>query len=363
MEQIVERAVTIVLVLFAVRAVPVNASIPALFSFGDSILDTGNNNNLQTFSKCNYPPYGRDFPGGIPTGRFGNGKNPTDLIASALGVKETVPAYLSSNLNSQDFITGVSFASGGSGIDDLTSQIQGVLSQPTQLRMFKEYIGKLTALVEQQRASEIISNSLFLVSAGNNDIAITYSNLLATTRPFPLYVSTLISTASNFFKSIYDLGVRKVWVLSTLPLGCLPGGRTAAGGPFRFCAQIVNMEAQTFNAQLSSAVDSIRASFTNYDIRFIDVYNPFLSLINNPQASGFIDAGEACCGTGAYGNSGVCNLLSVCLDPRTFIFWDFAHPSERAYQLVVSSVIQTQRNNDPSFFASSSSSVNTSLSN
>jgi len=80
MEQIVERAVTIVLVLFAVRAVPVNASIPALFSFGDSILDTGNNNNLQTFSKCNYPPYGRDFPGGIPTGRFGNGKNPTDLI-------------------------------------------------------------------------------------------------------------------------------------------------------------------------------------------------------------------------------------------------------------------------------------------
>jgi len=66
--------------------------------------------------------------------------------------------------------------------------------------MFKEYIGKLTALVEQQRASEIISNSLFLVSAGNNDIAITYSNLLATTRPFPLYVSTLISTASNFFK-------------------------------------------------------------------------------------------------------------------------------------------------------------------
>jgi len=91
----------------------------------------------------------------------------------------------------------------------------------------------------------------------------------------------------NLLKSIYDLGVRKVWVLSTLPLGCLPGGRTAAGGPFRFCAQIVNMEAQTFNAQLSSAVDSIRASFTNYDIRFIDVYNPFLSLINNPQASGY----------------------------------------------------------------------------
>jgi len=66
--------------------------------------------------------------------------------------------------------------------------------------MFKEYIGKLTAAVGQQRASEILANSIFLVSAGNNDIAITYSLLLATTRPFPLYVAYLVSNAKNFFK-------------------------------------------------------------------------------------------------------------------------------------------------------------------
>jgi len=57
---------------------------------------------------------------------------------------------------------------------------------------------------------------------------------------------------------------------------------------------------------------------------------------------GFTDAGEACCGTGAYGVSGLCNLLEVCPDPSTYVFWDFAHPTEKAYRLVVKSILQTQ---------------------
>jgi len=55
--------------------------------------------------------------------------------ASALGVKDTVPAYLSANLTPQDLVTGVSFASGGSGIDDLTSQVQ-VTSTTLSLHAF-----------------------------------------------------------------------------------------------------------------------------------------------------------------------------------------------------------------------------------
>jgi len=62
---------------------PPNFTVPAVLVFGDSIMDTGNNNNItQTLAKCNFPPYGRDFQGGIPTGRFGNGKVPSDLIGT-----------------------------------------------------------------------------------------------------------------------------------------------------------------------------------------------------------------------------------------------------------------------------------------
>ena len=51
-----------------------NVSVPAVFFFGDSYGDTGNNDYIPTFSKTNFPPYGRNFIDHIPTGRVSNGK-------------------------------------------------------------------------------------------------------------------------------------------------------------------------------------------------------------------------------------------------------------------------------------------------
>ena len=59
---------------------PKNETIPAVIMFGDSIVDTGNNNDLISAIKCNFPPYGRNFKGGIATGRFSNGKVPSDFL-------------------------------------------------------------------------------------------------------------------------------------------------------------------------------------------------------------------------------------------------------------------------------------------
>lgn len=61
---------------------PKNMTIPAVFAFGDSIVDQGNNNFLKTLIYSNFPPYGKDFVGGIPTGRFTNGRTPPDLIGN-----------------------------------------------------------------------------------------------------------------------------------------------------------------------------------------------------------------------------------------------------------------------------------------
>ena len=46
------------------------------------------------------------------------------LSAEALGIKETLPAYLDPNLQGKDLPTGVCFASGGSGCDPTTANIQ-----------------------------------------------------------------------------------------------------------------------------------------------------------------------------------------------------------------------------------------------
>lgn len=54
---------------------------PALYVFGDSLLDSGNNNYLQTIIKANYSPYGEDFVN-KSTGRFSNGKTVADFIGT-----------------------------------------------------------------------------------------------------------------------------------------------------------------------------------------------------------------------------------------------------------------------------------------
>jgi hypothetical protein len=55
--------------------------VPAIYVFGDSLVDVGNNNYLNdTLLKAIYPYYGIDFPSKKPAGRFSNGKNAADLI-------------------------------------------------------------------------------------------------------------------------------------------------------------------------------------------------------------------------------------------------------------------------------------------
>lgn len=54
----------------------------ASFIFGDSLVDAGNNNYLQTLSKANIAPNGIDFKasGGNPTGRYTNGRTIGDIV-------------------------------------------------------------------------------------------------------------------------------------------------------------------------------------------------------------------------------------------------------------------------------------------
>jgi hypothetical protein len=97
--------------------------VPAVIVFGDSTADTGNNNFIQTLFRGNYPPYGRDYAGGVATGRLSNGRLAADFVSEALGLPPAVPAYLDPGHSIDQLASGVSFASAGSGLDEVTAQI------------------------------------------------------------------------------------------------------------------------------------------------------------------------------------------------------------------------------------------------
>ncbi|MBA0736564.1 hypothetical protein Gogos_010102, partial [Gossypium gossypioides] len=94
--------------------------VPCYFIFGDSLSDSGNNNNLKTLAKVNYRPYGIDFPKG-PTGRFSNGRNVQDAIVELLGFEEYMPPFAKSE--KENILQGVNYASGASGILDETGSL------------------------------------------------------------------------------------------------------------------------------------------------------------------------------------------------------------------------------------------------
>lgn len=59
------------------------AKVPAIYVFGDSTADVGNNNYLPgSAAKANFPHNGIDFPSSRPTGRFSNGYNGIDFLGT-----------------------------------------------------------------------------------------------------------------------------------------------------------------------------------------------------------------------------------------------------------------------------------------
>lgn len=69
--------------------------VTGIISFGDSTVDTGNNNFFVNLGKADFPPYGRDFPGGVATGRFCNGKLVADYIGMCF-LHSTLASFMNS---------------------------------------------------------------------------------------------------------------------------------------------------------------------------------------------------------------------------------------------------------------------------
>jgi hypothetical protein len=109
-------AVLVVVAVAGLAATMATATTPRpFFVFGDSLVDSGNNNYLVTTARADSPPYGLDYPTHRATGRFSNGLNVPDIISEHLGAEPVLP-YLSPHLDGRKLLVGANFASAGVGI-------------------------------------------------------------------------------------------------------------------------------------------------------------------------------------------------------------------------------------------------------
>eukprot|EP00253_Pinus_taeda_P009913 PITA_09913 len=318
--------------------------VSALFVFGDSIVDAGNNNYISTIAKADFPPYGRDLVNHKPTGRFSNGKLSTDFIAAGLGLKETLPPYLDPHLTTQDLITGVSFASGGTGYDNLTAEVASVIPIWKQLEFFRDYSVILGERVGKEKTSTIIRKAIFLSCAGTNDFIKNYFLLPIRRKQFSItqYQDFLLQLSQNFIQDLYNLGARKFGIYGMAPPGCLPEQKMLYGNPkLEGCMDELNEATLVYNIKLKAAVASLKARLPDIKVVYIDIYDAFIDIVRNPAKYGFETSNRGCCGTG-YTEVGITcnsNISFICPDASKYVFWDAVHSTEKTYHLTAKMVL------------------------
>uniref|UniRef100_A0A6N2KGL4 SGNH hydrolase-type esterase domain-containing protein n=1 Tax=Salix viminalis TaxID=40686 RepID=A0A6N2KGL4_SALVM len=280
-----------------IRQLPTIAAT-AVIVFGDSTVDPGNNNYVKTVFRANFAPYGQDFANQVPTGRFSNGRLTTDFVASYIGIKESVPPYLDPTLSIDELLTGVSFASAGSGFDPLTPK--NVIDIPKQLEYFKEYKKDWSLQLERRRRKIISRRQMFIVSAGTNDFVINYFTLPIRRKTYSIsgYQQLILQTATQFVQEQEE----------------------------------------------SYSVDYLRwaacPSLSPFS-RTMPFQNVVVLIISPPleDSHSFDEVSLGCCGTGYMETAILCNPKSyLCPDASKYVFWDSIHPTEQTYSNVFKSL-------------------------
>ncbi|XP_071697821.1 GDSL esterase/lipase At5g33370-like [Rutidosis leptorrhynchoides] len=335
--------VVMLLVVVAFVIAPLGAEARAFFVFGDSLVDNGNNDFLVTTARADSPPYGIDFPTHRPTGRFSNGLNIPDLISEHMGMESPLP-YLSPLLRGKKLLHGANFASAGIGIlNDTGVQFLNIIRIWKQLEYFQQYQKRLESIIGSDDASQLVSTGMVLISLGGNDFVNNYYLLPFSARSrqysLPDYVRYVISEYRNVLSRMYDVGARRVLVMGTGPMGCVPAElaqRSRAGE----CSTELQRASDLFNPQLNEMLKSLNDEKGGHIFVAANTMKMHMDYISNPQAYGFVTSKVACCGQGPYNGLGLCTPMSnLCPNRDIYAFWDAFHPSERANRIIVQQMI------------------------
>ncbi|TVU07554.1 hypothetical protein EJB05_40915, partial [Eragrostis curvula] len=338
--EVAMKALVLSLVLDAVAGVHPSKIVPAIYVFGDSTLDVGNNNYLpgKDVPRANKPYYGVDFPGSKPTGRFSNGYNMADFIAKTLGFERSPMAYLALKAHNflipRAFIRGVSYASAGAGILDSTNAGNNIpLSK--QVSYFQATKAEMESKVGPHVVRDLLSKSFFLVGVGSNDLfafttALAKQNKSGTQSDAAALLGSLISNYSTTITELYKLGARKFGIINVGPVGCIPRVRVLS--PTGGCSGGLNQLAVGLDGALKSLLAGLAPKLPGMAYSIADSYNLTQATLGDPMAAGFASSDSACCGSGRLGAQGECSdpTATLCPNRNRYIFWDSIHTTQRA---------------------------------
>uniref|UniRef100_A0A7N0V9C7 GDSL esterase/lipase n=1 Tax=Kalanchoe fedtschenkoi TaxID=63787 RepID=A0A7N0V9C7_KALFE len=319
--------------------------VPGYFIFGDSLVDNGNNNNIASLAMANYLPYGIDFPGGRPTGRFCNGKTTVDVIAELLGFPNFIPPF--ARARGRAVLQGVNYASAAAGIREETGQqLGGRTPFSGQVRNYQTTVAQITSILgSEQAAAAHLSKCIFSIGLGSNDYLNNYFMPLvySSSRQYTPSIHMLC----GLLQTIYNYGARKFVLIGVGQVGCSPSVLAQRSRDGKTCVAEVNNANQIFNTKLKSLVDEFNNNFSDAKFIYIDAYGIFNDLLTKPGSYGLRVTNAGCCGVGRNNGQITClPLQTPCRNRREYLFWDAFHPTEAANTVVAKRSYNAQSSSD-----------------
>lgn len=254
-------------------------SFTNVYSFGDSLSDTGNISFVTGFPSAPYTPgrFTSDFQDGT-TGQIW-----VEYVSAHFGL---------SSVNSLS--GGTNYAWGGSQTGPDAAGIP-----PSVLDQHNFFLGDVAGVADP--------NALYTVFAGGNDV-----------RDADTAMS--ISNLRTVIENLADAGARNFFVPNLPDIGMTP--ESLAGDAPGGTAEEISIISAQFNVDLAAMLDELEAT-RGITIARLDLFSAFNDIIADPTAFGFDNASDACFSDG-----------TLCDDLDAFLFFDGIHPTAAGHALV-----------------------------
>lgn len=306
----------------------------AMFVFGDSLFDAGNNVYLNK-TGANVWPYGETFFH-HPTGRVCDGRILPDFIAQYAKLPFLSPV-LQPGL--QDVTNGVNFASAGAGV--LAETYPGTLNIKMQLGYFEKVEKQLKEKLGDEKAKKLLSKAVYIFSIGGNDYISLYS---ASTNNSDMlepshrrkYMGMVLGNFTSVIQAIYSKGGRKFGFQNVGPLGCSPSSKAMVSDSNIECVSKLLSLAKLHNIAFANILKKLTKQLPGFKYSVFDYLTSLRKRIHSCSKYGFKEGKTACCGSGRYRGTFSCGKnetgYELCPDPNEYVWFDPGHPTEKTNQ-------------------------------
>lgn len=294
----------------------------AIYSFGDSLSDVGNDFTLTGGVYPASPPY--------VNGQFSNGNVWVQDLAGDLGLPALTPSVLG----------GTDYAYGGA---DTAVSSYGSAPALTDL------LGPTGQIAQFEAANPTADpNALYTIWVGSNDLL-----GVLTSGASPLQAAAdAAAVAENIDTAINDLaasGAKDFLVLTVPDLGITP--EVQADGPAATAA--ASALAAEFDSTLVNGGGSVSslsalAATDSVDISVLNTYSLLDAVVGSPAAYGFTNVTSPCYTGTVEGFADSSDPGTVCPNPSQYLFWDSLHPTAAADELIADGAVGALAAPEPS---------------